>query len=249
MNDEELILRKRLTEQSSRAYEKGCYIFTEFLSLAEQDILSSALTKEKYRLEGGYEGAERKLAVFGNEDICGYIEEAPIVCIEIRPLQQKFADKLTHRDFLGSLMALGIKRGVLGDILIYENTGYVFALESIAGYICDECTEVRHTSVTCTVTDSPPEQSTALPEEITVPVASSRCDAVIAEVYNLSRSESSRLFAQKLIFINSSQCMSPSKVLEEGDIVSVRGKGRFIFTGEKYETKKGKIRVGIRKYT
>ena len=90
------LLRKRLLELARRAYDKGIYTYTDFLSMAEI---------------AEFRAVERQMVCFGSKELCGYSELPPICCLEARPLNQKFADKLTHRDFLGSLMGLGIKCG------------------------------------------------------------------------------------------------------------------------------------------
>lgn len=247
MNESEQI-KKRLSELSERSYQRGVYEYSEFLNMAEQDALTRIMPPNRYRLWGGYDNAERRLACFGSNALCGYEETPPVACIKISPLQQKFADALTHRDFLGSLMALGIRREVLGDIILHENVGYLFCLDTIAPYIIENLIQVRHTSVACETVDAPPVESTQLPPESEFVVAGLRCDAVIAAVYNLSRSESQALFAQKVVFINAALCQSPAKALAEGDVVSVRGKGRFLYSGEKLTTKKGKLRIIARVY-
>jgi RNA-binding protein YlmH len=244
--EEELQLKKRFSELYERSESRGCYVFTDFLNLAEQDILIRSVPKYSFAFFGGYENAERKLAVFGNEEKCGYTEEPPVVCVEISPLQQKFADELTHRDFLGALMSLGIKRETLGDIIVYNNRGYLFCLSSVSRYIVENCVSIKHTTVNCKEVDSPPVESIALPDESEIVVPALRCDAVLAAVYNLSRSESKKFFLQKLVFINSACCEDPSRVLKENDIVSLRGKGRFIYCGEKLVTKKNRLRVTVR---
>ena len=106
---------KRLSEVAERASER-CYVtFSDFLNMEDQSELSSLALPCDYVTFGGYDGAERAVAAFGNG--CEYAE-FPIKIVEAAPLSQKFADKLLHRDFLGSLMGLGIKRSVLGDIVV-----------------------------------------------------------------------------------------------------------------------------------
>lgn len=101
--------------------------------MEEQSELASLNLPCDYATFGGYDGAERAVAAFGNG--CQYAE-FPVKIIKAEPLSQKFADKLSHRDFLGSLMGLGIKRNVLGDIVIKENTGYIFALIQLRIILC-----------------------------------------------------------------------------------------------------------------
>ena len=235
-------LKKRFEELYDRAETRGYAVYSDFLTLAEQDVLLSSVPCAE--LIGGYIAAERKIACFGE----AYGAEPPCVWIKIAPRQQKFADKLTHRDFLGSLLGLGIKRELLGDIIIYENEGYLYCLESISGFITDSLTQVKRTTVECTTVDAPPETSTGIPDESVMTVASCRLDALVSEVFNLSRSQSSELFAAELVFVNARVAKKPAAEPNEGDIISVRGKGRFIYTGAMGETKKGRLRVGVRIY-
>ena len=235
-------LKKRFEELYDRAETRGYAVYSDFLTLAEQDVLLSSVPNAE--LIGGYIAAERKIACFGE----AYGTEPPCVWIKIAPRQQKFANKLTHRDFLGSLLGLGIKRELLGDIIIYENEGYLYCLESISGFITDSLTQVKRTSVECNAVDAPPETSTSLPDESVMTVASARLDALVSEVFNLSRSQSSELFAAELVFVNARVAKKPAAEPNEGDIISVRGKGRFIYTGAMGETKKGRLRIGVRIY-
>lgn len=117
MTAEETLLQKRFQELAEKAYARGIYTFTNFLGLAEQDIFSrteSAISYVPHSIFGGADGCERVMVRFGDEDLCGYEQPFPIVCVKAEPLNHKFADALTHRDFLGALMNLGIDRAQLG---------------------------------------------------------------------------------------------------------------------------------------
>ena len=235
-------LKKRFSELSRRADDRGYAVYSDFLTLAEQSVLLSELPYTE--LCGGYPAAERKLACFGES----WGAEPPTVWIKIAPISQKFADKLTHRDFLGALVGLGIKREVLGDIIIYENCGYLYCLESISEFITSELSQVKRTSVRCEITNAPPESSVSLPEEDKLPVASERLDALVSAVFKLSRTESQALFEAELVFVNSRTAKRPSAEPNVGDIVSVRGHGRFIYEGPCGQTKKGRLWVNVRIY-
>jgi RNA-binding protein YlmH len=251
MQDTDQLLNKRFLELSHRAFSRQCYTSTEFLTLAEQDILCRTAFDSgsaAYSMTGGYEAAERKIAVFGDESLCGYTETPPIICIRITPVSQKFADELTHRDFLGALMGLGVKRSVLGDILIKENCGYLFCLETIAGFITEQFTQVKRTTVKCAVTELPPEIASPELTESMVNVASERLDAIVAAVFRFSRGDSQELFTQGKVFVNSRVTENTSLQPETGDIVSVRGYGRFIYDGIQRETRKGRLAVVVRVY-
>ena len=233
-------LKKRFCELSARADEGSYAVYSDFLTLAEQDVLSQ--TSLRFELVGGYGNAERRLAVFG--ETWGAPPPAVWLCIE--PLSQRFADALTHRDFLGSVVGLGLHREVLGDIIVHENRGFLYCLDTVAPFICENLTQVKRTAVRVTSVDSPPDVSTSLPEKSFFVVSSERLDAVVAAVFDLSRAESQRFFDRELVFINSRLARKPEASPRVGDVVSVRSCGRFIYEGIERETKKGRLRVAVR---
>ena len=228
MDNELEMLKKRLVELSRRSAERGIKTNSEFLSLGEQT--------ELLRLR-----AERRVAVFGGE-------RAPLCCLEISPVSKKFAEPLTHRDYLGALMGLGLRRSVLGDVVLCGGNAYVFCLESVAGHIADGLTQVRRTQVRVATAETPPEEAVRPPEPVTVNAASERLDAVVAAVFDLSRAESQRLFEAERVMENGLTARSASAKLEPGTMVSVRGLGRFRFEEVAGETRKGRLRIKVRKY-
>ena len=240
-------LINRFEELADRADKQGFWTDTEFLTLAEQDTLCSLRLAVPYALHAGYPDGERKVAAFGSEELFGCQYPSPIVCVKIAPASQKFADQLTHRDFLGALMGLGVRREVMGDILISDNVGYLFCLESIAPYIIDTLTEVKRTTVRCALSE-PPTALLQPPPITSVVIASERLDAIISAVYQLSRSGGKELIQQGRVFINSRLVQSAAASLYPGALISVRGKGRFVYEGIERETKKGKLRVKVRLY-
>lgn len=248
MQEDVQLLKRRFEELSERSYNKGIWVYSDFLTGAQQSVLLTMRLPSRVTLDGGYDGAERRIACFGSEDDCGYSSAPDFVCIKIEPIAQKFADELTHRDFFGSVMALGLKREVLGDIIVFENCGYLFCKDEISGYICENLTSVKRTTVSCTEVAAPPVQSVALPDVSEIIVASERLDALVAAVYGFSRSVSKELIEQGRVSVNSVAAMGADAQLVQGDIVSVRGSGRFIFEGILRQTKKGRQRAAVRVY-
>lgn len=241
MNEQELF-KKRINELSNRAFQKGFTTYSNFLNMDEISIIVSLDLSSSYKLFGGYENGERCVCAFGDEPIF------PITCIEIKPSQQKFADKLSHRDFLGALMNLGIEREMLGDIRIKDNIGYLFCLNKISDYIIDSLDRIKHTTVKCKIIEQVPDFLNELPEAEEIIVSSIRVDTVVAKVFNMSRNAVSQLVNQQKIFINSRLIYKDSILLKENDIVSVRGLGKFIYEEAINETKKHKIVISVRKY-
>ena len=240
MNTDTEILKKRFLELAEKPY----YTFTDFLGLAEQSAFSEILPKLRgvtYKAFGGADGAERVMIRFGSSDEFGYEEDFPITCIKVSPLSQKFADKLTHRDFLGALLNLGIERSTLGDIVIIDNVGYIFAKEEIAQFITDELTRVKRTDVRAVITDKLPDGELYRTERMKIQISSERCDAIIAKVYSLSRDESLTLFKRRLVFIGGKLLENNSYNMKPGEKCSVRGYGRFIYRGYEGTTRKGRL--------
>ena len=248
--DTELI-KKRLVELGRKSYNSGIFTFTDFLGLAEQSAFSE-VKKElggiPYEVFGGAEGAERVIIRFGSEEELGYSMPYPISIIKVEPQSRKYADRLTHRDFLGALLNLGIERHTLGDIVIIDNVGYIFALESIAPYIADSLIKVRRTDVSVSIITELPEGELYRTERKTVQISSERLDAVIARVYSLSREDAQALFKKRLVFADGREIDSTSYAPKENEKISVRGHGRFIYIGRQSLSKKGKLNVAVEMY-
>lgn len=249
MNDEEL-MASRLCELAGRSFTNNYYTYTDFLGLADVSLLQKLARSDermrgiKYRLYGGTDDAERVIAAFGDEEAFGYAPEFPVKCILVKPRSPKFADKLTHRDYLGAVLNLGIGREQIGDIHISDNRGYIFCLEGMADYIISNLDRVRHTSISCEYADELPDIRKEV-KDTTVQVPSERVDVVTAKVYKLSRSSAVALISQKKVYINGNLCESTSVTLKSEDIVSVRGYGRYRYKGVAKTTGKGNHVVNV----
>lgn len=240
--EDDTLLLKHLGDLARRADRSHIATFSGFLSLSEQ---AAFFEKEKefayvpVTLWGGQENCERRVIRFGEE------WEYPICCIRMAPRMVKFADELTHRDFLGALMNLGMERSMLGDIYIEDKTGYLFCLTNMADYIVENLTKIRHTAVTCTVCEQPPVFGCKEPEEKLVQLSSERLDALIAGVHHLSRTQSVALFREQRVFVNGRVCENNSRALKSGDQITVRGYGKMVYDGAIGFSKKGKTNVRV----
>ena len=252
MNQEELQFQKRMSELARRSYMENRYCYTGFLNELEQALLLQieAELPIKVTLYGGSAASERKLAMFGDENQFGYEGIPPVSLLHIVPAAKKFADNLTHRDVLGAVMHLGMERDMIGDIFVREKEVYLFCMEQMEEYILKELTKIRHTIVR--VEAIPVEQAKELTlsegEEAELLVASLRLDALIAAVFKLSRQESQLLIRERKVFTAGRLNENNSGLLKEAVMVSVRGKGRFYYTGIASETKKGKYRIVVKYY-
>ena len=250
MTDDEQLLYKRLIELSNRAYQNNIYTFSDFLSLSQQEVLYQAVRDKafapiRYDLFGGYENCERQMARFGSEADFGYEVEFPIKCIKVEPLAKKFAKEYTHRDYLGSLMSLGIDRKKFGDIFVDGMDAYIYVDEATADYLIENFVSVGRNSVKCSFGELPESYKKSALKETTIQVASPRADAVIAKVYNLSRKDTIPYFTEKKVSVNGHIVENNDKLLAPGDTVSVRGFGKFNLLAEGGLSKKGKLNLTV----
>ena len=244
-------ISRRLLDLAQQSDRTARFTFSDFLTEAEFAAFSairSQLPDVGWTAFGGYPQADRVMLRFGNPELLGYEEPFPIVCIQIAPVQEKFAENLSHRDFLGAVMHLGIQRSGAGDILVQEKHAYLFCRDALADYICGSLERIRHTSVRCTVTESLPEFAAPKTERVTVQAASERADLVIAKLFHISRSDCSALFAQELVFLDGAVLQSSSHMLREGDKISVRGHGKFRYLGITGKTKKGNLILAAERF-
>ena len=248
-NKEEQLLKKRILELAETCYRRDIRSYTGFLTLNEQTIFHSMkqqLPPVQAVLDGGYGAAERKIVCF----LPSYEDETaclPISILEAVPESPRFAEDLTHRDYLGALMNLGIERSCIGDILMKENGCFIFCLEKMAEYLAEQLTTVRHTPVRCHITDHFEEAAQAY-EEISGSVASPRLDSVVALVFHTSRRKVLPYIEGEKVFIDGRLAASAGTQLKGGEIVSVRGLGKFCYAGTGNETKKGRIYVNVKRY-
>lgn len=251
-------LKSRIRDLDRTAWERDVTKHTGFLTASEQsDLLAweKELSHPERFFAGGWPEAERRMLIWpasyeeaATGGSSGSLAEELIALVKAEPVNVKFADALTHRDYLGALMNLGIERDQIGDILIRENTAYIFCAKALAGLIVDELTRVKHTgirteAVPLSECDIRPELS-----EMKVNVASERLDAILSAVYKVSRSKAAEAIESEKVFVDGRTASGSGQKLKEGAKVSVRGLGKFIYDGIESESRKGRLFVKIRKY-
>ena len=240
--------KKRFLELAAQSEAHYAYYFTNFLSPSSAAVAYDVVEPRLLTAWGGADGCERVVLRFGDPIRFGYEEVFPIVCIQIEPLLAKFSDKLTHRDYLGALMNLGIERDTLGDLIVRDNKAWVFALPHIADLICRELYQVRHTNIKCDAIEKlPPEAAFRLEETIHI-VPSLRIDAILAKICHLSRSRAKELVSSGSVTINGALVSNDSACPKQDDVITVRGYGKFIFRGEERQTGKGNLVIRIDQY-
>lgn len=248
MNDSTNILLHRFIDVANQCYSRNCQTETDFLDMASQSEFNSIVNQLPpvfFQFMGGYDLAERRCLVFiPYKDFPTYV---PFDIVKITPVNRKFAEELTHRDYLGSIIGLGIVRDKFGDIIVKEDLAYVFVMKDISEYVVNNLSKVRNTMVNVELVVDGDFTFEPRYTEITGSVASLRLDAVIALGFGLSRNHIVSYIEDGRVFVNGRIITTNAYNLKENDIISVRKLGRIQFMNSITQTKKGRIMVSIRR--
>jgi len=239
------ILKARISDTASICEKTQKMKFLGFLS-REEAVLAQRILKNNnsnFSLFGGYENAERvMLGCFPD-----WVDEFDFPITAVTFTYRK-TDALRHRDFLGSLMAIGLKRESIGDILIEEGRAVTFVCEEIAEYIVSQMEKIGRTGVTVTNGFSLPLPEADELQEFSATVASVRLDCVVSAITNTSRTSALQMINEGRVSVNSVLTEKPTKSLADGDVVTVRGKGKFIIESLTDKTRKERFIVKYKKY-
>lgn len=220
--------------------------FMPFMSERKQALLLSELKKayfDNYLFFGGYGDSERKmLGLFFDEPS---ESSFPISAVEF---SFRKCDKLTHRDFLGSLMSLGIERETVGDILVEDGLGVVFVKTELSDYVKSQISKVGRIGVKVADADLSKLPQGRGFEEKTYIVSSLRLDNIVAAVCKLSREKTRTVIMSDSACVNFEETKNVSLNLKENDVFTIRGKGKFVLKSILGTTGKGRIRISVIHY-
>lgn len=243
---EEVMLLRSLLDKAHQA-ERGSAAASRFLSSREQMLsrqLMTGLKADNWTLYGGYEGAERCIFQCWPE-----WDEQDRSGVEALRLTYPPEGLVDHRTVLGSLMALGIHRDCIGDILVSHQSTDVLVVPEQAAYIAQSLTRLGRSRVTIRQI---PLEDLHIPEQQTKTlrdtVASLRLDAVLAAGLNLSRDKASQLIRTGAVQVDHTDCQKPDRSLEPGALISVRGYGRLKLSSVGETTRKGRLPIVILRY-
>lgn len=226
---------------------KGGVLYSDFLTLEQQKAAEAAAGRAgcSITLYGGTDDSQRRIAGFSKEKIP--TEDFPIVILKASYDTRFLNSALSHRDFLGALMSLSIRREMIGDIVIGDGEAYLFVHEKTMAYVLSEFSAVRHASVSLeSVTMCPLSAAPKFIESV-VTVASMRLDCVVTQIMRSGRNMAAEAIRMKLVRVNDQTASKPDGVLREDDEISVKGYGKFRI-GSSYLTKKGRIALTMMKY-
>ena len=260
MTKEDILFRRRLEDLIERSDRIGYPVFSDFLDGGQRQIAETLSLPPQIRMMfiGGYEDAERVVAAFYPAFFNYTIEngipeesmEHPVHALDIRLKAAKFVHKVPgHRDYLGALMGLGIKRETMGDILVHEEGAVLITLDSVAPYICENLISVGAAEVTAKeISLSAVGQYVPDGQVKVIDVSSLRLDAVISKTFNMGRSEALQWVRSGRVHLNWKEMLQNDRSVKAGDLISVRGKGRIRILEETGTTRSGRIKLKIEKY-
>lgn len=248
---EDRILLTQIARKAETTEQKGYLTHTKFLDMHEHALASRLLREMGGRAQfwGGYDHAERQILFFLPDWMEILPQEGDVCPITvIRCLQQK-GDHLTHRDYLGSLMGLGLRRDGIGDILVGDHGADIFVLKEIAPYLLTQYTKagrkhIQVEEISLNQLIIPEEKVTMLRDT----VASMRLDAVTASLFRLSRAKAADAIRVGKVFVNQQECLRTDKEVQEKDRITLRGMGRGEVDAILGESKKGRIVVSLKRF-
>lgn len=239
------LLTARINDTADIALRTNKPKFLGFLSF-EQSTLAEKILKNRnvsFRLFGGYENAQRVMLGCFPE----WAEDSvfPISAITFT-YRKEFS--LSHRDFLGSLMALGIIRETVGDILVEEGRAVVFLTNEVCDFVLNEITKIGKIGVTVTRGFEGVLPKSSVLAEFSDTIASCRVDCVVSALASVSRTKANELIETGLVSVNTVVCQKVTKEINENDVISIIGKGKFIIVSLSSKTKKQRTVLVYKKY-
>lgn len=242
-DEEDKILLSKIYDNYVRSCQKNYNTYSDFISEEKKEILTDIFCREdfvKFHVYGGYEGAERVVSAFlANDNEYDF----PIVCLEITG---RNIESLSHRDILGSLMGLGIKRETVGDILI-DDRCFIFVKKEIADYIVFNLTKAERIPVSCDYYYGEEISKKEKFEIVNTTISSNRLDVILSAGFKIKRTDAVKYINQGRVTVSGKMNVSSDLRIKENDRISLRGHGKIIFLGESGTSKKGRTIINIKK--
>ena len=248
--EEKMILAKALDDME-RCRDENRITHTDFLDMRTQGLLINEIrySGEKWFFSGGYDTAERRMAVFLPDwaEEKDFYEDCPM---EILRVSHKTGGReLSHRDYLGSILGLGITRAKIGDIVVYESGADIIIDEELEEFLLANYFKAGRTELMLSALPiGELNLSEIRTETVTDTLASLRLDAFLASAFRCARTKAQEAVRQGLVFVNNAECLKPDKELSEGDVVVLRGKGKCVLERVGGTSKKDRTFVTIKKY-
>lgn len=259
MTQEEKILLASINDKARQCSDNSMITNSVFLDMHERSVVTQAknlYANAALSFYGGFNDAERTVAVFlpdyisvsAAEHFGQFPDDNPICIIELE--KDRFSPPLSHRDYLGAMMGLGIKREMTGDIIVSETGCRIAVLSKIAPFIAENLAKAGRGTLKAKIippSDAPDSSKSAgVPDSFTV--SSMRLDSVVKNAFRLSRGNASESIESGAVYVNDVECTKPDKKISSGDKIVFRRKGRIIVNDCSRHSSKGRIIVEITRF-
>lgn len=253
---EDKICLSQILDKIEFSKTKNRIEYTDFLDMYQVSLVESFLKRMKfknYELYGGYEDSERKILIVFPETYSkemlekNYSKIFKAIRIEL-PDEEK--GKYTHRNYLGGIVKLGLKREKVGDILVSNSGADIVTISNFSDVLKNELPHlVRFKNSKIEVKEIEELRKKEIKiEEIKIIVPSLRLDNIVSDLARTSRSKASQIIAGERVFVNGQSEIKVSKQIKLGDVITIRGKGRFVVKELAGSTRSGRTVLIIEKY-
>ena len=255
-NEEDKLLIAKVEDKINQSKTKNKIAYTDFLNMHEKNVVQKVLQEEQinnYTFFGGYPEAEREvLIVFPSKIDEKMLEKNYKNILEIVQidLPEELYGNYEHRDYLSSVIKLGVVRNKVGDILVTPQGAQIIVMKELSEFFMNnlpQLTRFNKSKVTIHPLEDIIKKELKF-KEINVILSSLRLDKFVAELGKCSRGKANDIILEGRVFINSENELKPSKSIKEKDIITIRGKGKFRFDSIERTTKNGKFIVKVQKY-
>ena len=254
---EDKLLISKMLDKIELSKSKNKIENTDFLDMYQKHLLEKILKQEKvenYIISGGADSAERNTIIFYPEKLkivaeTNYKKILPIVCIRIN-LPKEMYGKYFHRDYLGGLMKLGIKREKVGDIFVFYDGADILILDEISKFLLNNISSLTRFSKSKIekISLENIRKKEINKEEVKIISSSMRLDCIISELLKTSRGKAEEVIKEQRVFVNFENVDKLTKQIKENDLITIRGKGRFEIARIEGTTRNDRIKLIINKY-
>ena len=253
---EDKILLAQILDKIEFSKQREKLEYTDFLDMYQVSLVKNFMKKidfENYILYGGFENSERNvLIIYPDKYNLNMIEKhySKIIKVIRITLNDEEKGKYSHRNYLGGIVKLGMKREKVGDILVSDDGADILVKEETAETLKQELgtlTRFENARIEIVELENVREQEIKL-EELSIIVPSLRLDNFVSDLAKTSRSKAAQIIDSERVFINGQNETKASKQIKLGDVITIRGKGRFVVKEFSGTTRSGRTVVKVEKY-
>lgn len=235
-----------LYEKYKLAYDKNITVFgNDFYQPNIWKFFQENFNTEYFKVDsyGGFKDCERRMISFNNIYNLSY----PVKLLRIESTS-KFSN-LTHRDYLGAVLGLGIRRNKLGDLLLKENVCYLTVCEEIEEFLINNLSSVGKSPCKVTIVENNFEELVPNFKEEIILVQSLRIDSIVSKLIKAPRSRAQAMIEEGMVLLDYNKVKDKSKEVKTEERITIRGKGKYILQEVVGNSKSGKFKVLVKKYT